>query len=126
MIQYSTPQDRMHQMSCLYALLRHCNAPEPMIPTPKAFASVVQWAIDELSVPSETRPTAESYAKRDELETKLLDVLRLADELTSALDNEAEDIGGQRPSGVIVRELGPAVDAANEAVTEAAKELERE
>lgn len=51
-----------------------------------------------------------------ELEGKLLTILRLADELTSALDNEAEDIGGQRPSGVIIRELGPAVDAANEAV----------
>lgn len=39
-------------------------------------------------------------------------VLRLADELCDAVDNEADDIGGSRPSLEIVRDLAAAVDAA--------------
>lgn len=42
-------------------------------------------------------------------------VVDLADELTRAIDLEAEDIGGARPSLTILRELGPAVEAAVEA-----------
>lgn len=49
---------------------------------------------------------------REKLEA-LRKVLRLADELTVAVDAETEDIGGHRPSGRILRELGPAVDKAN-------------
>lgn len=39
-------------------------------------------------------------------------VLKLADELTNAIDLAEEDIGGARPIKTILRELGPAVDKA--------------
>jgi hypothetical protein len=48
-------------------------------------------------------------------EVAMMKVLRLADELCVSLDNQAEDIGGNRPAGDILKELGPAVDAALEA-----------
>lgn len=38
-------------------------------------------------------------------------VCKLASELCGALDAEAEDVGGNRPSATIVAELGPACDA---------------
>lgn len=62
--------------------------------------------------------TFPSATERDEfdLEGKLLEVLRLADEVTDAFDREAEDIGGSRNPMLILQELGPAVDEANEAI----------
>lgn len=45
-------------------------------------------------------------------------VLRLSDELCTAVDCEAEDVGGQRTSGTILGELGPAVDQAKKLRTE--------
>jgi len=41
----------------------------------------------------------------------LEEVFTLANELCDAVDCEAEDIGGPRSSGEILRELGPACDA---------------
>ena len=43
-------------------------------------------------------------------------VYTLADELTTAVDLAAEDIGGHRAVGDILQELGPAVDAARAAL----------
>jgi len=66
-----------------------------------------------------------SESKAFELEGKLLNVLRLADEYTNAVENEAIDVGGYRPSGEILRELGPAVDEANKAVEKEASVVPR-
>lgn len=53
------------------------------------------------------------HARR--LETALAvaeEVVRLSDELCTAIDNAAEDIGGSRRIGDILADLGPATDAA--------------
>lgn len=59
------------------------------------------------------RIAAESAARDMRVRVEGMEkVLKLADELCTAVDNETDDIGGSRPSREIIAELGPAVDAA--------------
>lgn len=53
----------------------------------------------------------EASTNPDPHNAALLRVYELADELCTAIDCEAEDIGGQRGQMDIVRDLGPATDA---------------
>lgn len=62
-------------------------------------------------VPSSSEKAADAITalrlRVAELETLLRSLYGLADELTDAVDLEAEDVGGSRGSLVILREIGP-------------------
>ena len=73
-------------------------------------------ALDAIAASGQAQEAWEAQKKAEAERDAMREVFELATELCIAVDCEAEDVGGQRKSMVILRELGPATDTARAAL----------